>query len=79
MKQEEDKRVKPKRIRRVQNTEMGSCSDLYSLHFSAFWQHQITEHRHSEAEAHFSLSAGPEAQQQPRSGTRFAGSGTNGF
>lgn len=76
---EDDKRVKPKQIRRVQNTEMGSCSDLYSLHFNAFWQHQITAHVHSEAEAHFSVSVGPEAQQQTRPGTRLGGSGTNGF
>lgn len=34
---------------------------------------------HSEAEAHFSLSVDPEAQQQPRSGTHPGGSGTNAF
>lgn len=76
---EEDKWVQPKRIRRVQNTEMGSSFDHYSLHFSAFWQHQITAHMHSGAEAHFSLSVGPEAQQQPRSGTHPGGNGTNAF
>lgn len=34
---------------------------------------------HLEAEAHFSLSVGPEAQQQPRSGTHLGGSGKNAF
>lgn len=77
---EEDKRVEQRRIRRMQNTEIGSCLDFFILYILVlFGSIRLHYYMRSEAKAHLSLSVSPKAQQYTRSGIDLGESGTNTF